>query len=229
MLEKLSGHEYYCCLDGYSGYMQIPMALEDQEKTTFTCPYGTFAYRRMSFGLCNAPTTYQRCMMAIFSNILEDCIEVFMDDFSIYGSSFDVCLHNLELVLKRCKQTNLVLNREKCQFMISECIVLGHKISQKGIEVDPAKIEVIAKLLPPNSVKAIRSFLGHAGFYRRFIKDFSKTAKPLSNLLMKNVSFLFSEYCLKSFETLKENLLKHLLLLHLIGHYPLNLCVMQVM
>lgn len=164
MLEKLAGHEYYCCLDGYSGHMQIPVALQDQEKTTFTCPYRTFAYKRMPFGLCNAPATFQRCMMAIFSDLIVECIKIFMDDFSVFGSSFDNCLHNLNLVLKRCRDTNLVLNWEKCQFMVQECIILGHKVSTKGIEVDPAKVEVIVKLPPPNSVKAVRSFFGTCRF-----------------------------------------------------------------
>ena len=161
-------------LDGYSGYNQIAIALEDQEKTTFTCPYGTFAFKRMPFGLCNALTTFQRCMMSIFSEMVEDIIEVFMDDFSVFGKTFDSCLENLRKVLQRCIETNLVLNWEKCHFMVKEGIVLGHKISEKGIEVDKAKIEVIEKLEPPTSLKGIRSFLGHAGFYRRFIKDFSK-------------------------------------------------------
>ncbi|XP_071905800.1 uncharacterized protein [Coffea arabica] len=174
LLERIVGYEFYCFLDGFSGYNQIAIAPEDQEKTTFTCPYGTFAFRRMPFGLCNAPATFQRCMMAIFSDYIEKIMEIFMDDFSVYGSSFDQCLHNLELILQRCEETNLVLNWEKCHFMVKEGIVLGHKISSKGIEVDQAKIEVIEKLPPPSNVKGIRSFLGHAGFYRRFIKDFSK-------------------------------------------------------
>jgi len=104
------GHACYCFLDGYSGYNQIAIAPEDQEKTTFTSPYGTFAYTRMSFGLCNAPATFQRCMMAIFHDMVERFIEVFRDDFSIFGSSFDVCLRNLDLVLQRYEDTNLVLN-----------------------------------------------------------------------------------------------------------------------
>ncbi|XP_071939775.1 uncharacterized protein [Coffea arabica] len=174
LLERIAGYEFYCFLDGFSGYNQIAIAPEDQEKTTFTCPYGTFAFRRMPFGLCNAPATFQRCMMAIFSDYIEKIMEIFMDDFSVYGSSFDHCLHNLELILQRCEETNLVLNWEKCHFMVKEGIVLGHKISSKGIEVDQAKIEVIEKLPPPSNVKGIRSFLGHAGFYRRFIKDFSR-------------------------------------------------------
>ncbi|WZZ66228.1 hypothetical protein YC2023_077598 [Brassica napus] len=110
MLERLANHPFYCFLDGYSGFFQIPIHPNDQEKKTFTCPYGTFAYRRMSFGLCNAPATFQRCMMSIFSDLIEDVAEVFMDDFSVYGSSFSACLSNLCRVLQRCEDTNLVLN-----------------------------------------------------------------------------------------------------------------------
>ncbi|XP_050233306.1 uncharacterized protein LOC126681797 [Mercurialis annua] len=101
MLERLAGYGYYCFLDGYSGYNQIPIEPEDQEKTTFTCPYGTFAYRRMPFGLCNAPATFERCMMSIFFDMVEDIIEIFMDDFSVFGSSFDVFLAHLDKVLQR--------------------------------------------------------------------------------------------------------------------------------
>ena len=113
MLDRLAGYSYYCFLDGYSGYNQIAIAPKDQEKTTFTCPYETFAFRRMLFGLCNAPTTFQRCMMAIFSDMVEDIMEIFMDDFSVFSTSFDHCLHNLVLVLQRCEDKNLVLNWEK--------------------------------------------------------------------------------------------------------------------
>ncbi|GJS15134.1 reverse transcriptase domain-containing protein [Tanacetum coccineum] len=177
MLERLAGNEYYCFLDGFSGYFQIPIDPKDQEKTTFTCPYGTFAYRRMPFGLCNAPGTFQRCMMAIFHDMIEKTMEVFMDDFL-----------------------------EKSHFMVKEGIVLGHKISKKGIEVDKAKIDVIAKLPHPTTVKGIRSFLGHAGFYRRFIKDFSKISRPMTHLLEKNTPFIFSEECIQAFQTLKKKL-----------------------
>ena len=206
MLDRLAGHEYYCFLDGYSGYNQISIAPEDQEKTTFTCPYGTFAFRRMPFGLCNAPGTFQRCMMAIFSDMVEKTIEIFMDDFSVLGNSFDNCLENSRSVLVRCEETNLVLNWEKCHFMVQEGIVLGHRISARGIEVDRAKIEAIEKLPPPSSVKGIRSFLGHAGFYRRFIKDFSQIAKPLSNLLVQGIPFEFDSQCLHAFSVLKDKL-----------------------
>nr|GEU45566.1 reverse transcriptase domain-containing protein [Tanacetum cinerariifolium] len=131
----------------------IPIDPQDQEKTTFTCPYGTFAYRRMPFGLCNAPGTFQRCMMAIFYDMIEETIEVFMEDFSVFGDSFSSCLSHLDKMLKRCEDTNLILNWEKCHFMVKDGIVLGHKISKSRIEVDRAKVDVISKLPHPTSVK----------------------------------------------------------------------------
>jgi len=145
-------------------------------------------------------------MLGLFSDMVEHFVEIFIDDFSIYGDSFDQCLHHLELVLQRCKEKNLTLNWEKYHFMVRQEI-LGHEISKRGIEVDKAKIEVIAKLQPPKSIKDIRSFLGHAGFYRRFIKKFSKIARPLTNLLVKDVPFDFNEVCLKSWEKLKQDLI----------------------
>ena len=120
MLERIAGHTFYYFLDGYLGYNQITIAPEDQEKTTFTCPYGTFTYRRILFGLCNAPATFQRCMMAIFADLVEEIMDVFMDDFSVYGNSFDGYLENLERVLARCEKINLVLNWEKCHFMVEK-------------------------------------------------------------------------------------------------------------
>ena len=150
----------------------------------------------MPFGLCYAPGTFQHCMMAIFSDTVERTIEAFMDDFSVLGKYFDNFLENLRQALIRREETNLVLNWEKCHFMVKEGIVLGHQISEKGIEVDIAKVETIEKLLPPSSVKGIRIFLGHVGFYRRFIKDFSKIAKPLSNLLVQGAPFEFDDLCL---------------------------------
>ncbi|KAH9716271.1 hypothetical protein KPL71_021404 [Citrus sinensis] len=140
----------------------------------------------------------------------EECpltLEVFMDDFSVFGEPYNDCLHNLKEVLKRCEMTNLVLNWKKCHFMVQEGIVLGHKVSKKCIEVDKAKIEVIDKLPPPTSIKGIRSFLGHVGFYRRFIKDFSKVAKPLCSLLEHDKPFHFDKDCLQAFGELKKALI----------------------
>nr|GEV12283.1 reverse transcriptase domain-containing protein [Tanacetum cinerariifolium] len=147
------------------------------EKTMFTCPYGTFAYRRMPFGLCNAPGTFQRCMLAIFHDMVEKTMEVFMDDFSVFGNSFENCLSRLDKMLQR-------------------------------IEVDKAKVDVIAKLPHPTTVKGFWSFLGHAGFYRRFIQDFSKISRPMTHLLEKNTPFIFSEDCIKAFQMLKKKLME---------------------
>ncbi|GJU11023.1 reverse transcriptase domain-containing protein [Tanacetum coccineum] len=129
MLERLAGNKYFCFLDGFSGYFQIPIDPNDQEKITFTCPFGTYAYRRMPFRLCNAPATFQRCMLAIFHDMIEESVEVFMDDFSVFGNSFNTCLNNLDKMLQHCKDAHLVLNWKKCHFMVKEGIVLGHKVS----------------------------------------------------------------------------------------------------
>ena len=123
MLDRLARKGWYYFLDVYSGYNKIYIAPKDQEKTTFTCTYGTFVFRRISFGLCNAPATFQRCMMSIYSDMVEDTIEVFTDDFSVVGDSFERCLNHLSEVLKRCEDCNLVLNWKKRHFMVKEGIV----------------------------------------------------------------------------------------------------------
>ena len=206
LLERISGHPFYCFLDGYSGYFQIEIAVEDQENTTFTCPVDTYAYRRIPFGLCNASTMFQRCMLSIFSDLVERIMEVYMDDITVYGGSFEECLINLEIVLHRCIEKNLVLNWEKCHFMVNQGTVLGHIISEKRIEVDKGKIDLISKLPSPTNVKTVRQFLGHAGFYKRFIMDLSKIAKPLYKLLEKDAKFIWDANYQKRFEELKAYL-----------------------
>ena len=206
LLERVSGHPFYYFLDGYSGYFQIESAADDQDKTTFTCPFGTYAYRRMPFGLCNTPATFQRCMLSIFSDMVERIMEVYMDDITVYEESFDECLIHLGIFLHRCIEKNLVLKWEKCHFMVNQGIVLGHVIFEKGIEVDKAKIELISKLPSPTNVKTVRQFLGHVGFYRRFIQDFSKISKPLYKLLEKDAKFEWDEECQQRFEELKAYL-----------------------
>ena len=129
-----------------------------------------------------------------------------MDDFSVYGSSFEKCLENLETILQRCQEKNLALNWEKCHFMVTEGIVLWHKISTAGLEVDKAKVSIIKTLFPPITVKGIRSFIGHVGFYKRFIRDFLKISRPLCRLLKKYAKFDFDESCESAFEGIKFRL-----------------------
>ncbi|RDX83645.1 Retrovirus-related Pol polyprotein from transposon 17.6, partial [Mucuna pruriens] len=156
--------------------MQIHIAPEDQHKTTFTSPFDTFAYTRMPFGLCYAPSTSQRCMLNIFSDLLEECMEVLMDEFTVYADTFEACLGNLSRVLKRC---------------IRNCI-RPFGINRR-IEFYKAKIDVISSLPKPASVRDVCSFLGHISFYRRIIRNFSKITLPLSKLLQKYVDFVFDE------------------------------------
>nr|GEW67175.1 reverse transcriptase domain-containing protein [Tanacetum cinerariifolium] len=162
------------------------LMVEDYKPVSVGKPYSLCtSERRMPFGLCNAPRTFQRCIMAIFHDMIEKTMEVFVDDFLVFGDLFSSCLSHLDTTLQRCEDTNLVLNWEKSHFMVKEGIVTGHKIYKNGLEVDRAKVNVIAKLPHPMTVKGVRSFLGHVGFYRRFIQDFSNIARPMTHLLEK--------------------------------------------
>ncbi|GKC81042.1 reverse transcriptase domain-containing protein [Tanacetum coccineum] len=159
MLKRLYGNEYYCFLDGISGFFQIPIAPEDQEKTTFTCPYGTFAYRRMSFGLCNAPATFQRCMTVIFHDMVEDFMEVFMDNFSVFG---DGCLANLDRMLARCEETNLVLLLQGFDIEIkdkrgAENLAADHLLRLENLELSTFTEEEIAGEFPDEHLMALKT------------------------------------------------------------------------
>ena len=142
--------------------------------------------------------------MGIFSDVLNDCLEIFMDYFTPYEDAFETALANLEKVMEHCEQTNVSLNMEKFHMMMTKGIVLGNFISADGIKVDPTKIEVISKIATPNTLKEVRSFLGHAGYYRRFIENFSKISSPLFSLLMKEVEFVWTKKCEHAFLKLKN-------------------------
>ena len=206
VLDTLAGKKLVSFLDGFSGYNQIKIALEDQDKTIFTCPWGTYAYKVLPFGLCNAPATFQREVLDIFVDLVHEWVEVYMDVFSLYGNKFDESLQNLEKVLIRCIESNLFLSNEKCFMLLTEGIVLGHHISPEGIKVDPTKVEIILKLPSPKNQKYVRSFLGYAGYYQRFIENFSKIALPLFKLLVKDVEFYWNSNCQIAFQILKEKL-----------------------
>nr|GEU36745.1 reverse transcriptase domain-containing protein [Tanacetum cinerariifolium] len=229
-LKDLPPHFEYAFLEGDDKLpVNIPkdLSVEEKtalitEKTTFTSPYEKFTYRPMPFGLCNAPGTFQRCMMAIFYDMIKKTMEVFMDDFSVFRNSFQSYFSHLENILKRCEDPNLCLNWEKSQFMVKEGIVLGHKFSKEGIEVDKSKVDVITKLPHPTTVKGIRSFLGYAGFYRRFIKGFSKIARPMTRLFEKD-THSFSPKSVEAFQTLKRKLTQAPILIALDWDMPFEL------
>ena len=208
ILDRLAGSNYFCFLDRYLGYNRIAIHPDDQEKTTFTSPFGTFAFRRVPFGLCNAPATCQRCMTAIFSDFLGNSLEVFIDNFSIFGNDFKSCLSHLTKILEVCVKKRLVLSWKKSHFMVREGVVLWHIVLGKGLEVGKAKIEVIYNLPLPSTVKDLRSFLGHVGFYRRFIQDFTKVSKPLTTLLCKDKDFIIDEEGKRAFTMLKQALIE---------------------
>ena len=208
ILDKLSGQGFYCFLDGYLGYDQLAIHPDKQEKTTFTCPFGTYAFQRMPFGLCNTPAIFHRCMMAIFFDFIGESMEVFMGNFSVFGPSFDAYLEYLTQILDVCAKKRPVLSWEKSHFMVREGIVLGHLVSSKGLEVDKAKVEVIQDLALPTSIRELRSFLGHVGFYCRFIKDFAKVSKPLTSLLCKEKDFIIEEEGKHAFMQLKQALVE---------------------
>ena len=162
----------------------------------------------MPLALCNAPATFQRCMTAIFSNFLGDSLEIFMDNFSVFGDDFDSCLAHLTKILEVCVRKRLIMSWEKSHFMVQEGVVLGHLVSSKGLEVDKAKIEVIQNLPLPTTLRDLRSFLGHVGFYRRFIRDFAKVSKPLTTLLCKDKVFFIDKEGERAFEMLKLALIE---------------------
>nr|GEZ14040.1 reverse transcriptase domain-containing protein [Tanacetum cinerariifolium] len=200
-LSDIHGNEYYCFLDGFSGYFQIPIDHRDQEKTTFTCPYRTFAYRRMPFGLCNAPGTFQRCMLAIFHDMVEKMMEIFMDDFSVFGNSFKNCLSRLDKMLQRCEDTNLCFNLEKSHFIVKEGILLGHKISKNEIKVDRSKVDVIGKLPHPTTVKGAVLGQRHEKHFRPIHYDSKTMTDTESNYTTMEKEMLAVVYAFKKFRS----------------------------
>ena len=145
-------------------------------------------------------------VLSISSELVHDAVEIYMDDFTPYGSDFQEALSNLGKVLDKCIEMNLSLSLEKCEFFMTEGIVLGHAISQQGLQVDPNKIFIIQRVTPPQKVRDVIIFLGLARYYQRFIKDFSKLASPLFGLLGKDVKFVWSENCQEALDTLKSKL-----------------------
>ena len=175
-LDALGGAKYFTTLDLASGYHQVAMADSDKAKTAFTCPFGLYEYSRMPFGLCNAPATFQRLMNASMHDFIFRILLVYLDDLLVYDGTFESHLKSLEKVYLRLQQIGVRLNPEKCQFGYFLVCFLGHTVSADGVGTDPSKVEAVLNWPIPKTLKDVRSFLGLASYYRRFVKGFSSIA-----------------------------------------------------
>ncbi|WVZ80422.1 hypothetical protein U9M48_027895 [Paspalum notatum var. saurae] len=206
LFDQLAGARVFSKIDLRSGYYQIKIREEDIPKTAFSTRYGLYEYLVMSFGLTNAPAFFMYMMNSVFMNELDKFVVVFIDDILIYSKNEEEHREHLRIVLTRLREHKLYAKFSKCAFWLKEVSFLGHILSEKGVAVDPSKVESVLNWKQPESVTEIRSFLGLAGYYRRFIKDFSKTAKPMTSLTKKNAKYTWSPNCEEAFQSLKRSL-----------------------
>jgi hypothetical protein len=201
------GKEAYSFSDGFLGYHQVRITEEDKRKTTFITEWGSFPYNVIPFDLRNAPAIFSRIVIVAFKEFIHKFIEVYMDDWTIY-SLLKEHVALLRQMFDRCRELQISLNIKKCIFCVPHRNLLGHIVYREGILVDPAKFPVIMNMLPPMRIKQLCSTLGHTGYYRRFIQRYAKITVPLENLLKKAEMFQWTLECDKSFERLKEKLIK---------------------
>lgn len=217
-LDALSGACWFSTIDLASGYNQVPMTEQDRPKTAFCTPFGLFEFNRMPFGLCNAPSTFQRLMQRMFGKEQGQSLLLYLDDIIIFSSSVEQHLQRLELVFDRLQKEGLKAKLEKCAFFRREVDYLGHVITSQGVSTDPKKIEAVSKWQRPRHVSELRSFLGFASYYRRFVEGFAKLAGPLHKLVAELASTkskkgpgltlgaAWTPQCEASFEALKSKL-----------------------
>ncbi|KAK7898384.1 hypothetical protein WMY93_019237 [Mugilogobius chulae] len=182
-LDALCGAKWFSTIDLASGYNQVPMAERDKHKTAFCTPFGLFEFNRMPFGLCNAPSTFQRLMERMFGSEHCQSLLLYLDDVVVYSASIDEHLQRLGTVLSRLQKEGLKVKLSKCEFFKREVKYLGHVISGEGVSTDPDKVAAVAGWPRPNTVTELRSFLGFASYYRRFVSGFAKMAAPLHRLI----------------------------------------------
>src|SRR3954466_1583471 len=206
LYDQLAGSSVFSKMDLRLGYHQIKIRTEDIPKTAFTTRYGLYEYTVMSFGLTNAPATFSRMMNSIFMEYLDQFVVVYLDDILIYSKNEEEHVEHLRLVLMKLREHRLYAKFSKCEFWLPEVTYLGHVISAKGIAVNPERVQVVLDWTPPESVKQVRSFLGLASYCRRFVENFSKVAKPLTELLKKDRKFQWNPKCEESFQELKRRL-----------------------
>ena len=206
ILDSMHGAEWFTTLDLRSGYWQVEVEPSDRPKTAFTTPYGLYQFRVMPFGLCNAPSTFQRLMELVLSGLCWETCLIYLDDVIVFGRDWDEHLQRLRQVLSRLQEAHLKLHPGKCQFFRKSVSFLGHIISQHGVKTDPLKIQVVSHWPAPTNATELRSFLGLASYYRRFIPKFAEIAAPLYRLQEKESRFSWAEPCQTAFDKLKQKL-----------------------
>ena len=215
ILDSLGKAKWFTSLDLASGYWQVEMNETDREKTAFVTKQGIFEFNVMPFGLTNAPATFQRLMDRVFYDIKDKYVLVYLDDVTIYSSTFEEHIQHLKEVLERFRRANLKLNLDKCHFCKKEISFLKHLVSEEGIKPDPTKVNKVKNFPMPINTTELRGFIGLASYYRHFVQDFATIVKPINYLLRKNISFIWNEACEKAFEFLKKKLITTPILIYL--------------
>jgi hypothetical protein len=206
LFDQLVGAKVFSKIDLRSGYHQIKIRASDIPKTAFSSRYGLYEFLVMSFGLTNAPAYFMYLMNYVFMPELDKFVVVFIDDILVYSKNEEEHAGHLHIVLQRLREHHLYAKLSKCDFWLKEIKFLGHTISQAGIAVDPDKVQEVMNWKPPTTVRQIRSFLGLAGYYRRFILDFSRIAKPITEMLKKEAKFVWGQKCKDAFHALRQHL-----------------------
>jgi hypothetical protein len=205
ILQQVSGSERLSLLDGFSGYNQVLMSPPDQLKTTFRTPWGTYAYRKMPFGLINVGATFQRAMDIAFRGLINQSVVVYLDDVTIFSKNKKDHLSHLRVVLERCRKYGISLNPKKSVFVVEQGKLLGFIVSKDGMIIDPERTQAISKLSPPSSKKSMQSFLGKINFVRRFVPSFSEMVRPLQNLIKKDVQYHWGPQESQAFDSIRKN------------------------
>jgi hypothetical protein len=202
----MKGASVFSKIDLRSGYHQLKIRESDIPKTAFRTRYGLYEYIMMSFGLTNVAAYFMYLMNKVFMEYLDKFVVVFIDDILIFSKTMEEHEEHLRLVLEKLRSNHLYAKFSKCEFWLTKVAFLGHVISAGGVLVDPDKVKDVLNWMPPTTASEIQSFLGLTGYYRRFIKDFSKIAKPMTKLLEKNKAFEWTKECQASFEELRKRL-----------------------
>ena len=204
LLQRVSGARVMSFLDGFSGYNQITIHPGDQEKTTFTTPWGTFMYSKMPLGLMNAGATFQRAMAITFMGEKEKFVLIYLDDITVFSSSHKYYLRHLKKVFLKCRQFGILVNPKKSQFTLEEGKLLGHIVSAEGVKIDLVRVQAIQTLSIPRSKRDIQSLLGKINFVRRFIPNFAELVKNITSMLKKGVEIKWRDASRSSFEAIKQ-------------------------